>query len=218
MHLHGDRFALPSIVLRRGLDAPPFPFVPAPEIPRLRFLSIGAALRSSQAPPVDPRLLDPRLVQGMERRARLQTVLASGVAPPDWRAWSLDLLHLEEDFHLGTAGFADPAFYGPVDAYMDRAGAPAAARRAVGFVHDVAAWNFAAAAPAIDSLMAEARSGLEWVPSELLLDGAVATRLMLRDVEGARRAYSILLPLSGRDARDLRSRLVESYLGRPAPR
>jgi len=217
MDLYGDRFALPPIVLRRALSASPTPFVPAPEILRLRSLSIGAALRAPGMPPVNPRLLDPRLVQGLERRARLEAQLASAVPPADWRAWTLDVLRAEEDLHLGTTGFADEAFYAPLADYMRRAGAPVAAWRAVGFVHDVARWNFAAAAPAVDSLIALAQAGQEWVPSPLLLDGAVATGIQTGDVRAARRAYEALLSLSSRGRGDLRSRLTEAYLY-PVPR
>ena len=87
---------------------------------------------------------------------------------------------------------------------MRRADAPVAAWRAIGFVHDVARWNFVAAAPAVDSLIALAQAGQHWVPPELLLDGAVATGIMTGDIRGARRAYEALLPLSGRTRRDLR--------------
>lgn len=219
IRLHGDRFAFSPMVLRRALGPPPTPYMPAPEIPRLRFLSIGAALRMERLPDIEPSRLDPRLAVAMERMRRLAPLLAAGAPPSDWRAWTLEALHAEEDLDMGTSGFADPAYFTAMRRYMDEAGAPAIAREAVEFVHSVAIWDFADAARRSDALVARAAEGEEWVPLELLLDGAVAAKLLTGDRTGARRVHEALVVRSGRDPRDLRSRLVAAYFrgAQPAP-
>ena len=56
------------------------------------------------------------------------------------------------------------------------------------------------------------------MPPPLLLDGAVAAKLLTGDREGARRAFEILRPRAGRDLTDLRSRMVLAHLEAPPGR
>ncbi len=216
IHLHGDRFALSSMMLRHPLGPSPTLFVPAPEIPRLRFLSVGAALRMEHLPTIDPRALDPRLAQGLEHKAWLQATLASGVPPTDWRVWTFEALRAEDDLHSGTAGFADAAFYDGVRRYMAQRGAPPTAWQAVEFIHAVAVWDFREAARMADPLIALAHQEQDWVPVEALLDGALAAKLLTGDRAGAARVQELLLPRSGRGPHDLRTRLAAAWFNLPS--
>ena len=102
--------------------------------------------------------------------------------------------------------------------YLSRCHAPAEAALAIGFLHDVAAWRLPEAAREADPLVALAARGQDWLPPALLLDGAVAAKLLTGDRTGARRAFETLRPRTGRELSDLRSRMVLAHLEAPALR
>ena len=89
---------------------------------------------------------------------------------------------------------------------------------AITFLHDLAAWRLPEAAREADPLLQLAERGTDWMPPPLLLDGAVAAKLLTGDREGARRAFEILRPRAGRDLTDLRSRMVLAHLEAPPGR
>lgn len=59
------------------------------------------------------------------------------------------------------------------------------------------------------TLTAAQQDDTPWVPSALLRDGAVLSRLMTGDVSGARRAFDFLQPAGDTD---FRGRILEGYL------
>jgi predicted membrane-bound spermidine synthase len=212
VQLSQDRLAFPRIASGRRVGPVESFAVPAPEIPRLRNLMTSAALRSGLFPRRDPLQVDERLPDALERQAWLAAALASPTPPDDWRAWTFEALHAEDDWHLGTAGVVDAGFYESLRAYMARVHAPPAAVEAVGFMYDVAAWRWAKAAGESDSLVARAARGEDWLPPDYVLDGAFAAKLLTGDREGARRVLQVLAPRAGREPGDMRMRLMAAHL------
>jgi hypothetical protein len=209
--LHDDRFALCwTNAAHRVEPLPDFP-VPAPAVPRQRDLSMSAAL---QQPP--SRTLandDPRLPEALQRRHEMQLSLFGGGPPPaDWRAWVLEFVAAEQDWHLGTLGVVDDGMYRLAEQVMDRRSAPPEAHAAVRFLHDAGAWRFSEASREADALIDSAAQGQDWLPPAVLLDGALAAKLVAGDLPGARRAFETLRSRAGWDPSELRSRLLLARL------
>jgi predicted membrane-bound spermidine synthase len=210
LQLNADRFALlPAVLGRRlgfGGDLEP----PTPRIPRVAALTLGARMRAGAEGVRGPE--GAAAADALFRRRALDAVLATGTPPADWRVWLRSALRVEQDVHGGTAGVADPSFYGALGSYMGAAGAPSGATSAVRFVHGLAAWDFADAAHEADRLIAAAQRGERWLPNELLGDGATIAKLMTGDVPGARRALDTVTPWMRRPSGALRARLIASYV------
>ena len=213
-HLYSDQFALSPMLLRRALAPPPVPLVPTPDIPRLRSLLVGSTLRLERLPALDPRTVDPRLASGLVRRAQLDSTLASGKPPADWGSWMALAFDAEEDLHLGTSGFADEVFFDRLRRYTATTGAPAGARQAIEFLHDLSAWNFAAAARGADTLVALSSAGEDWLPPDVMLQGVPAAKMLAGDRDGARRSLETLLLRWAPSAHDLRIRLLAAWVAR----
>jgi hypothetical protein len=183
-----------------------------PGIPRLHGLAIGATLRERRlALFVDSsRVTD--AIPALYRRWRFARALASDNAPTDWHQWLSDALAVESDLHGGTAGVADEDFYSSLYLFMNRHAAPQGAREAVAFMHGLAAWEFAAASRAADSLLPYAVKGVSWVPVDDLREGATVAKLRIGDVEGAKRYWRALASRATRGRDDLRSMLMEARM------
>jgi hypothetical protein len=194
LHLHSARFSL-SLLQDRRRVAPITSFaVATPAIPRIGALAVSAALRTNPFPAIDPSVVDERLPAAIERRNQLARWLVTSGPPPDWRIWTLTALQAEEEWHGGSLGAVDERLYGLIRDYLVRAHAPAEAVQTFAFVHDVAAWDFARAAPEADPLIERAARGEDWMPPETLLDASFAARYLTGDVVGARRALERLGP------------------------
>jgi hypothetical protein len=212
-----DRFDVVSALAGRRV---PFGTVTRESIagvPALFALTNGARLRASSGDrslPYDSTGT-PQDTTGYAARFRrdaFERGLAAGRPPASWPHWTAEALRVEQDLHGGTAGVADERFYGAVYAYLRAAGAPPEARAAIDFRHGLAAWDFAQASAAADTLAQSIARGESWVTAAELRDGAVVARLRLGDVAGARRIYDALVqPLSGQ-REDLRSWLVAAHL------
>jgi hypothetical protein len=83
----------------------------------------------------------------------------------------------------------------------------------VTFRHAVAAWNFPSAAAAADRISAGMLGGARWMPGDELRDAAVFAKLHVGDPAGARVALDTLRRFSTRSPDDLRSRLLDAYVG-----
>ena len=212
LHLHASRFSFAYLAARRRVGPARSFLVPVPHIPRLRNLAASAALRMNPFPKIAPASIDERLPEALTRRAGLQAAIASGAAPPDWRVWTNEALHAEDDWHLGTAGVVDEGLHELLRNYLARTNAPPPAVAAFAFVHDLASWNLQGAARNAEPLVILASRGEDWLPPDVLFDGVVAARLMTGDATGARRAFDVLLPRIGRDPHDLRTRLLDAHL------
>ena len=152
------------------------------------------------------------------RRSTLDAVLATGGAPADWHAFVGHALACEDDWHEGTAGVADSAFYAPVFAYLARANAPAEARAAIRFAHGLAAYDWAEARDAARVLLATYARGDRWVDTALLHDGAAVAFLAAGDADGARQAVAATRPRLQRGAEDVRAPLIDAWIAAAAGR
>ena len=138
--------------------------------------------------------------------------LASSDAPVDWSIWMRDLLLVDQDLHMGTAGVVDERFFGEVRGFLARHAAPADVRDAVDFLYALSRWDFPAVVATGERLRARPAAAPVLVPPDLLRDGLVIAQLRLGNVEAARLAATTLGARSARGAGDLRSSLIEAYL------
>lgn len=174
------------------------PLAVAPEIPRVADLALQVRLRRVLAMTPDQRVgvpYDSVLADAVYRVDRFERGIAGATPPTDWHSWMHSFVHVEVLLHDGSAGVADDAFYGRVYAYLVRAHAPPHARAAVDFVHGLAAWNFAQASAAADTLVADVtRDSLPWLGVNELRNGTVVARIVLGDLTGAAAAFRALAP------------------------
>lgn len=174
------------------------PLAIAPDIPRVDALALQARLRRVLAMTPAQRAGVPRdsaLANALYRTTRFEQELAAGAPPADWHLWVNSFRGVEGLLHDGSSGVADEAFYQRVYAYLARARAPDDVRAAVDFIHGLAAWDFAQASRAADTLIGEfLRDSLPWVPIPELRNGTVVARIRLGDLAGARRAFQAMAP------------------------
>jgi spermidine synthase len=145
------------------------------------------------------------------RLDQLERLVASSAPPADWRVWVEDVRESERLVHGGTAGVADEAFYAKLRAYAARANAPAAAHAAVDFLHGLAAWDFAEASRAGQTLIeARIRDRVDWLPISFVRNGTVVARLQLGDFDGVRAAFKAYSRDVDEDA--FTARVLAAYL------
>jgi spermidine synthase len=175
-------------------------------VPRLQAMAVAAALRNG-----DTRAGD-QLDMLVSAKRAMESEMAAGGSPTSWKIWTKSIAFLEASVHGGMAGVADEQFYSGIYAYLDRATAPVEVRASVDFLHGLAAWDFTQASQAADVLLAAAGRGELWLDGDVLRDGAVMAKLGAGDRPGAKRAFQDLIGRSTRDASDLRTRLLYSYV------
>ncbi len=208
-----ERFDVTAPFIGRRVGPARFTLAPAPDLPRLYDLALGAALRDPvMSQPGDTIPDDDRRTSALYRDRAWRTELKAGAAPGDWRVWTQRMADIERDRYGGTSGYADEAFYADIRRYLDQTGAPAPVRAVVDFRHAISGWDFPAAVRAAEPLIAAALDRRSWLPPDELRDGTVVARLMTRDIEGARRVFEALAPLSRRPAGDFRTALLSSYI------
>jgi spermidine synthase len=170
---------------------------PATEITRAAALSRGAHLRIARSYGAQEITTDSVLRAAADRLNDFERDLAAAKRPADWNAWLDEFDAVEADLHGGSAGAADEVFYGSVRMFLRAVNAPAAVTAAVDLHHGVAAWDFAEAARAGDSLIAQLGGGARWIPTEFLRRATAVAKLRLGDVNGAARVYSSVATLRG---------------------
>ncbi len=208
-----ERFDVTAPFIGRRIGPASFTLAPAPDLPRLYDLALGAALRDPvMSQPGDTIPDDDRRSSALYRDRAWRTELKAGAAPGDWRVWTQRMADIEHDRYGGTSGYADETFYADIRRYLDQTGAPAQVRAVVDFRHAVSGWDFPAAVRAAEPLIAAALDRKSWLPPDELRDGTVVARLMTRDIEGARRVFEALAPLSRRPNGDFRTALLSSYI------
>jgi hypothetical protein len=208
-----ERFDVTAPFIGRRIAPVSFTLAPAPDLPRLYNLALGAALRDP-APPVAVDTIpdDDRRSSALYRDRAWRTEIKAGSVPGDWRVWTQRMADIEHDRYGGTSGYADEAFYADIRRYLDQTRAPAPVRAVVDFRQAISAWDFPAAVRAAEPLIAAALDRRSWLPPDELRDGTVVARLMTRDIEGARRVFEALAPLSRRPNGDFRTALLSSYI------
>ena len=208
-----ERFDVSAPLIRRRIGPASFTLAPAPDIPRMYDLSLGATLRDPAAyRPTDTIPDDDRKSTALYRERAWRTELAAGATPGSWRVWIQRMADIERDRYGGTSGYTDPAFYAEVYRFLDRAGAPAPIRAVVQFRVGVLGWDFRKAAAAAEPLISAALDRQSWMPPDELRDGAVMARLATGDANGARQVFEALAPLSRRPNGDFRTALLASYI------
>jgi spermidine synthase len=209
--LASDRYDFLAAAQRRRRPFGTVTRAPVPQVARLRNLALGAWLRSPEANAGSP-MLDghPERAPALRRRNRWQQSMDT--PPVDWRLWLADAVVVERDIHAGTAGVADEEFYREIEEYALSKGAPPEIHSAITFMHGLATWNFEKAAAVAEGLVAQAVRGENWLPLDLLHDGAAWAYLFAGDVEAARSVHSQLRHRTGRTLLDLRTQLLEAYL------
>jgi len=144
---------------------------------------------------------------------------ASSLAPANWRGWTADFWSIRRALHGGGAP-ADTGFFARARHFTERTGAPAPSRAAIALGEVLAGRNLAGGAGSIDLLLAEARAGRIWIPSDDLLDAAVRIELAAGHPDRARAAYNLMRPYSTRGEGDIRLALLNAYIDgatSPAP-
>ncbi|HVE80054.1 MAG TPA: fused MFS/spermidine synthase, partial [Gemmatimonadaceae bacterium] len=205
--LGASRFDVAAALAGRRRGPAPSPALPTTDIVRLRRLALGARLHDT-AQWTDVDVGAPRF-----RAQALAAVMASGRPPEDWRRWVALVTEVEADRLGGTAGATDDAFFGGVDRYAARHGAPAGARAALDFLRGTAAWDWPRVAAASDALLGLATAPTElWIAPEVLLDGAVLAKLALGDAAGARGAFTKLHDAARSGNDELRLPLLEAHI------
>jgi predicted membrane-bound spermidine synthase len=211
--LSAERFDFTAPFIRRRIGPAGFTLAPAPDIPRMYQLSLGATLRDPAAYlPTDTILDDDRKSNALYRERAWAAELTAAEPPGNWRVWIQRMADIERDRYGGTSGYADPAFYAPIYRFLDRHRAPPEVRAVVEFRQAVLGWDFARAARVAEPLVAAALDRRSWMPPDELRDGVVIARLATGDVTGARQAFEALAPLSRRPPGDFRTALLAAYV------
>ena len=209
--LSGERFGLATLLERRRAAVSRTPYVVMGGVPRLEAMELAARVSAGSLAGADPAQ-----VVAAENAREVDRSLASDTPPLDWRLWFDAVRRAEETRAGGSAGVADTAFFARVNRYLSRQAAPAEARASVAFLHGLAAWDFAEVSHAAEPLLAAASHGDHWLSPDQLREGAVAARLQLGDIAGARAAFFQLGPASLRSPNDVRPQLLRAMLVAPA--
>jgi hypothetical protein len=205
--LSGDRFGLATLLETRRAGVSQAPYSVLLGVPRQESMELGARVsRKDFRGATGPQL-------GAAERARaVQQLLTSSAPPVDWHIW-VDAVRDAEDTRAGgSIGVPDTTLFAAVSRYLARQTPPAEARAAVAFLHGLAALDHAETARAAEPLLAAARRGDDWLPADLVRDGAVVARLRTGDVRGAHAAMMAMLPRSGQTDRDVRPLLLAAWL------
>jgi spermidine synthase len=194
--LAGGRFDIAAALDERRRPLATAPFSPATEIPRVNALAQSALVRQAMAGDAVVRraLSDSGARAVVQRQAMFDRSVTdrSLPAPTDWRAWVKEFVTVEAEWHGGSAGVADEPFYARVREFLARTSAPPAPRAAVDFIHGLAAWDYREATRAADVLLERRVAGEEWLPPDVLANGAAVARIKVGDAKGAVAAMEIV--------------------------
>jgi spermidine synthase len=159
-----------------------------------------------------PAAAEAQARDALHRRAGYEAVLATGRRPADWHRFVAEALRVEQDLHQGTSGVVDETFYGPLLAYLGRAGAPARAVAAVRYMRALRRWDWPEAATNAELLAAALPDRDQWVLPDVLHDGAVVAALQLGDAQRARRLFQVTGRYVDRSQDDLRTDLLPAWV------
>ncbi len=205
--LAGDRFALPPLLEGRRIPAGVSAHNAIPGVPRLEAMALGGRMRTNRFEGAVGAQF-----QAAERVRAVDRMLASPEPPVEWHVWVDEVRQAEATRAGGSTGVADSAFFAAAERALARLSPPPEARAAVAFLRGLAAQDFAAVARAAPPLIDAARRGDDWLPADLVRDGAVVAALRTGDVRGARAAFVVLTPRSARSAGDARALLLDAWI------
>ena len=210
--LSSGRFDVVAALSGRRAGFGTLAITPTPEIARPAALSLGARVRAMHTLPTAVSTLltrDEALRNALYRVDELERMVSSNRPPADWHAWMDAVVQVDEDLHSGTAGVADTAFFDKVRQFASRAGAPAAARAGIDFLHGIGAWNWPEATVSARALIAS-QDTVAWIPDVLLRNGATVAFIMLHDTAGAKEMLQTFAKRTDED--QFRDHLLGSYL------
>jgi predicted membrane-bound spermidine synthase len=211
--LSRERFDVTAPFIGRRVGPASFEQAPAPDIPRMYDLSLGAALRDPKSYALSAAAPeDDRRNAALYRERSWRAWLASGEAPWNWRVWVQLMGDIERDRYGGTSGYVDAQFYADIERFLARHHAPQEVRWVVDFRRGIAGWDFERAARAAEPLVAATLDRNGWMPPDELREGTVVARLKTGDPKGARAALEALAPFSRRPAGDFRVALLAAYI------
>lgn len=152
---------------------------------------------------------------------RLGQVPADSTAQ-GWDRWVAAFVQLNGILHSGSAGFAEPWFYGSVRDALARTSPPTDVHATVAFFHGLASWDWEEAAAGATTILAATGGGagqvwsppprLGGIPPAVLLDGAVVAGIKSGNVDLASLALRQVAPLTGRSDSDLRLQLLRAHV------
>jgi spermidine synthase len=205
--LLGDRFALPAMLEGRKALPGRQIYNPIPGVPRLDAMDLGARVHADSFAGASGSQL------GAAERARaVERLLAATVPPVDWHVWVDAVREAEETRSAGSSGVADTALFAAAEVAAARLSAPLEARAAIAFLHGLAAHDFAQAERAAFPLLAAARRGDDWLPVDLVRDGAIVAALRQGNSSNARAAMMVLGARTVRGPNDVRTQLLEAWI------
>jgi hypothetical protein len=210
--LYTGAFDLTAPVGGRRLPAADVAAASIPEIPRLRALAIGAAVRAEGPAGVDSGPAGLTMAAAEQRMVIWDRQLEQAVPPPSWRVWLLQLVATDHDLHDGTSGVADQRFFAQAEAYAARHGAPEDVRAGIAFLRGLRTWNFADVAGAADRLLPAVLARQLPLDPDEFRDGAVLAKLQLGETADARRLMDTLATVATRAPDDVRVRLLDAYI------
>ena len=205
--LSGDRFALGPMY--EGRRTPPGAAIDNafPGVPRLEAMALGARVRAG-----DFAGASGAQFSAAERLRAVDRLLASPTPPVEWHVWVEAVREAEETRAGGSTGVADTAFFATVARALARQSPPPEARAALEFLHGLASNDYARVSRASRPLINAARGGDDWLPADLVRDGAVVAALRTGDVRGARTTMVVLAPRSMRPVNDVRQQLLLAWV------
>ncbi|MDB4912788.1 MAG: Spermine synthase [Gemmatimonadetes bacterium] len=207
-----DRYAIAPMLEGRRAGVTGERYTPIAYVPRLEAMELAARQRDNNFVGALPQML-----AAAEHARAIDLLIASNIAPIDWRVWAGAVRESEELRGGGTSGVVDTAYFARVFRYMEAQHAPNEARAVIEFLHGLGTWDFEQASRAAALLIPAAENGDLWMPVDELREGAVVARLKLGDIRGARSAFDGLAPRSARDANDVRPQLLNAWITASEP-
>ena len=179
-------------------------------VPGLQLRARSARLRLH---PSDSSSADTAYAAVRRHRLSFDTLISTRTPPPDWHRWVALLFEGDRDVHDGSPGSLDTTFYRPIDGFLNRVGAPPGVRQSVEFLKAADGWDFEAVQRVGDELIRKAKGGEVWIPVDYLRDATVSAHLRNGDLDGAKSAFTAMLPMVSHDAvADLRTRLLRAHI------
>jgi spermidine synthase len=207
-----DRFDVAAALSDRRIPLAPAR-TPALSLDRIEKQALAARLRAGETRSPDDTAAAHREFQRARMRVtRLAQEMASGRPPADWYHWFAEMLAVEDDLHAGTMGEVDAAWYDAVERYMRAQDAPADGLVALRMLRAASSYDWTTAARLTQELIDARNRGRYWLPEAIFLDAAVLSRLKAGDATGARILFARLSPGSGRNANDVRIRMLDAHV------